>query len=139
MHIFLADDQPGVRSALRLLLEQEPGLHVVGEAAETETLLTGVQETQPDLLLLDWELPARRSLAHLVDPPGTEADDARRRLLTLLHALCPNLFVIALSCGPEARQQALAAGADAFVSKGDPPEHLLATVTRFQNVGKPSA
>ncbi len=42
MHIFLADDQAKVRSALRLLLEQEPGLSVVGEATETEDLLVQV-------------------------------------------------------------------------------------------------
>ena len=40
----------------------------------------------------------------------------------------PESFVVALSGLPEARREALAAGADAFVSKGDPPEKLLAAV-----------
>ena len=112
MRVLLADDQTKVRSALRLLLEQEPGLSVVGEAAEAEDLLVQVEVTQPDLVLLDWELP------------GLRTDDR----LSVLRALCPQLKVIALSGQPEARRAALSAGADAFVSKGEPPERLLAAL-----------
>ena len=112
MRVLLADDQTKVRSALRLLLEQEPGLSVVGEAAEAEDLLAQAEATQPDLVLLDWELP------------GLRTDDQ----LSVLRALCPQLKVIALSGQPEARRAALSAGADAFVSKGEPPERLLAAV-----------
>jgi DNA-binding NarL/FixJ family response regulator len=112
MRVFLADDQTRVRSALRLLLEQEPGLSVVGEAAEAEDMLAQTEATQPDLVLLDWELP------------GLRTDDR----LSVLRALCPQLKVIALSGQPEARRAALSAGADAFVSKGEPPERLLAAV-----------
>jgi len=112
MRVLLADGQTKVRSALHLLLDQQSGLDVVGEAADAESLLTLVEMTPPDLLLIDWELPGRQA-----------AD--------LLHALreCrPHLSVIALSGQPEARRAALAAGADAFVSKGDPPERLLAAL-----------
>jgi DNA-binding NarL/FixJ family response regulator len=112
MRVLLADDQPKVRSALRLLLGQQPDLEVVGEAAEAESLLVQVKELCPDLVLLDWELP------------GFAADD----LLPALREICPRVTVIALSGRPEARRAALAAGADAFVSKGDPPERLLAAV-----------
>lgn len=112
MRVLLADDQSKVRSALRLLLEQQPGLSVVSEAVEAESLLAQAEATQPDLVLLDWELP------------GLRTDD----WLSTLRTLCPRLKVIALSGQPEARRAALAAGADAFVSKGDPPERLLAAV-----------
>jgi DNA-binding NarL/FixJ family response regulator len=112
MRILLGDDQPEVRSALRLLLEHVPGLSVVGEAADTADLLAQAEAVCPDLMLLDWELP------------GLEADG----LLPTLRELCPGLAVIALSGRPEARQAALDAGVDAFVSKGDPPERLLAAV-----------
>ncbi|MCZ7674175.1 MAG: response regulator transcription factor [Chloroflexi bacterium] len=57
MRVLLADDQMRVRSALRLLLEQEPGFQVVGEAADATGLLLAATEKAPDLLLLDWELP----------------------------------------------------------------------------------
>jgi DNA-binding NarL/FixJ family response regulator len=103
MRVLLADDQSKVRAALRLLLEEGPRLSVIGEAAEAEDLLGQVEATHLDLVLSDWELPGLRTL-------------------------CPRLKIIALSGRPEARQAALTAGADAFVSKGDPPERLLAAV-----------
>ncbi len=114
MRVLLADDRTEVRSALRLLLEQEPGVCVVGEATEAERLLTLVKAIHPDLVLLDWELSSLR------------ADN----VLSALHRVYPNLLVIVLSVRPEARRAALAAGADAFISKGDPPERLLAAIDR---------
>jgi DNA-binding NarL/FixJ family response regulator len=112
MRVLLADDQSKVRSALRLVLEQEPRIQVLGEAVDTMGLLDWVKATCPDLVLLDWELP------------GFEADST----LSTLRQLCPGLNVIVLSGQPEAHRAALDAGVDAFVSKGDPPERLLAAV-----------
>jgi DNA-binding NarL/FixJ family response regulator len=111
-HILIADDQPQVRRALRLLLEQELEATVVGEAADVGSLLAQVAAGCPDLLLLDWGLP------------GMAAQD----LLVALREACPALAVIVLSGQPEVGEDALAAGADAFVSKADPPEQLLAAV-----------
>jgi DNA-binding NarL/FixJ family response regulator len=112
MRILLADDQPKVRLGLRLLLEQEEWARVVGEAAEAQSLLAQAEATQPDLVLLDWSLQ------------GSERPD----LLSALRGCCPGLAVVVLSGQPEAEQDALAAGADAFVSKADPPEQLLAAI-----------
>jgi CheY-like chemotaxis protein len=116
----IADDQPQVRSALMLLLRQEPDVTVVGEADDAAQVLELATGQRPDLVLLDWELPGARAVA---DSAGSG-----RRLLPALRACCPSLKVIALSGRPEARQAALTAGVDAFVSKGDPPERLLAAV-----------
>jgi CheY-like chemotaxis protein len=63
-------------------------------------------------LLLGWELP------------GTSEID----LVPAIRRICPKLPVIALSGRLEARQVALAAGVEAFVSKSDPPERLLAAI-----------
>jgi CheY-like chemotaxis protein len=68
--------------------------------------------THPDLILLDWELPGLPKIGSM----------------TGLQNVYPNLLVIVLSGRPEVRQKALAAGADAFVSKADPPERLLAVL-----------
>jgi DNA-binding NarL/FixJ family response regulator len=111
MRILLADDQPKVRFALRVWLEQQAGFEIVGEAVNAKELLAQVQATTPDLVLLGWELP------------GLAVDS-----LSALREVCPDLSVIALSGRPEARRAALDAGADAFVSKADPPEWLLAAV-----------
>ena len=81
MRVLLADDQSKVRSALQLLLEQEPGMSLVGEAVEAEDLLAQAEAPQPDLVLLDWELP------------GLRTDD----WLSTLRTLCPRLKVIVCS------------------------------------------
>lgn len=112
MRILLADDQAKVRSALRLLLAEQPGVEILGEAVDTTGLLDWVRVASPDVILLDWELPGL--------PAAT--------LLPMLHSCCPELRVIALSGRPEASEAALEAGADAFVSKGDPPEELLVVI-----------
>jgi DNA-binding NarL/FixJ family response regulator len=112
MRVLLADDQANVRSALRLLLQQQAGIEVLGEAIDTTGLLDWVKVACPDAVLLDWELPGLPTTA----------------LLPVLHFHCPNLRVIALSGRPEARKRAMEAGAHAFVSKGDPPDALLSAL-----------
>ena len=112
MRIILADDRPRVRAALRLLLEQEPGNMIVAEAADATGLFLALQSQVADLLLLDWELP------------GMPASS----LLPLIRSRQPLMRILALSGRPEARAEARAHRVDSFVSKGDPPENVLAAV-----------
>jgi len=70
------------------------------------------------LVLIDWDLPGMAELD----------------LLAALHRICPGLRVIALSSRPEVEQEALAAGAWAFVSKAGPPEPLLAAIQSAQDL-----
>ncbi|MGD9099116.1 MAG: response regulator transcription factor [Anaerolineae bacterium] len=112
MRILIADGQSKVRFALQVLLERQPGLEVVGEAVYAQDLLAQAEATQPELVLLSWELSCLAQVGSL----------------SALRQACPDLRVIALSGRPEARQAALDAGADAFVSKIDPPERLLAAI-----------
>jgi DNA-binding NarL/FixJ family response regulator len=122
MRILIADDQPKVRFALRVLLERQHGLKVVGEAKDAEELLTKVKNDCPELVLLGWELPGREELDTLY----------------ALNELCPGLLVVALSCRPSARKNALSAGADAFASKADPPERLLIAINDCLRKKSPS-
>ena len=112
IRVFLAVGQPRVRSALRLLLEQTPETDVVGEAAKSNEVLARVEECSPDILLLDWELS------------GLEAAD----LIQELHNIHPNISIVVLSNHQESHRTALAAGANAFIRKGDMPERLLDTI-----------
>ena len=54
-------------------------------------------------------------------------------LLPALHSVCPELKFIALSAWPGLRPAILAMGVDAFVSKTDPPERLLAAIQETAN------
>ncbi len=109
MRVLLADDEIQVRSALRVILNHQHGLKVVGEAEDVDQALKLAASRRPDLVLLDWELSGGGGAA----------------ALSRLRAAQPNLAVIALSGRPESQAAAHAAAVDAFVSKGDPPERLL--------------
>ena len=61
--VVLADDHVVVRSGLRLLLESEPRLRVVGEAGDVAGALVAVEELRPDVLVLDLHMPGESSLA----------------------------------------------------------------------------
>lgn len=111
--MMLADDEIRLRSALRLRLEHEPEFSVVGEACSVGSLLARVEAMLPDILLLDWELP------------GLNVSGAGENLLRTLRVQFPRLKVIALSSLPEAKDDALAAQVDAFVSKAEPADHLI--------------
>jgi DNA-binding NarL/FixJ family response regulator len=115
MRVLLADDHPRVRRALRMFIEEEPGLTIIGEVSDAETLLSQALALQPDLILLEWELQ------------GWPA----HKLLSALRALELPTQVIVLSRRPESEPGALAAGADGFVGKADGPEQLLAVLRRL--------
>lgn len=112
LRVVLADDQASVRSALHLLLGQDPGMEVVAETADATALLRAVAETKADLVLLDWELPGLPAV----------------QLLRLLRYEQPLLKVVAMSSRPEAQQAALEAHVDAFVSKNEAPQHVLSAI-----------
>jgi DNA-binding NarL/FixJ family response regulator len=112
MRVVVADSNPGVRRALRLVLTEDLGLQVVGEVSEGADLWTEVQRTRPDLLVLDWDIAGAEAAA----------------LLARLRAPSPGLRVIALSGHSEVRRLAIAAGADAWISKADSPAQVRATL-----------
>ena len=114
MRILLADEQPRVRSAIRLLLEQQLEENTIDDVSNSQELLNYVRNCCPDLLFLDWELP----------------DLAPDNLLMKLRTSHPDLVIIALDSKPETRQAALGAGANEFVSKNEPPDRLLEVVKR---------
>ncbi|HXF63713.1 MAG TPA: response regulator transcription factor [Caldilineaceae bacterium] len=116
MRALLADDQAWLRSALRLLLEQEPDIEVVGEAANVQALLPLLRHLRPDLLFLDWQLP------------GADKASVRQRLLNTLRAIHPSVYIVALTNDDSAFCRLKAPGADAYISRAEPPEHVLAVV-----------
>jgi DNA-binding NarL/FixJ family response regulator len=112
MKLLIADDNPEVRSALRLLLEQEPLQALVMEASDVQGVLARLSKSCPTVILMDWELPGLH----------------KNGVLQELHSYCQNVKVIALSSKYEARQEALAIGVDAFISKTEPAEQILSTL-----------
>lgn len=112
MKILLADDQCDVRLGLRVILEQQPGMEVIAEAAGYRELLKVLKNTQADIILLDWELPDINIL----------------NISTDIHSKWPDIRVVALSGNPDAKKEAIMSGADAFVCKCDQPEKLIEAI-----------
>ena len=117
MDVVIADGIPEIRSALRLLLSEEGGLRVAGEAQDVPSLLDMTRTLDPALVFVDWELADPR-------PAGATRDSLPHEIV----ATAPSARVIVMSGRPETRYHALAAGADAFVCKGDSPDSLLAAL-----------
>jgi two-component system invasion response regulator UvrY len=117
MRILLAEGQLKARFALRVLLEQRKGLEVVGEAEDAQELLNQTKILNPDLILLAWGLPGVPT----------------KELLISLRQNCARIYVVVLSERQEWRRLALEAGADAFVSKANPPEELLTTIDVYSS------
>jgi DNA-binding NarL/FixJ family response regulator len=84
---------------------------------DASSLLAQATDLEPDVVLLDWELPGN-SITALVE--------------ALSRARTP-CKVIVLARRPEAKQAALTIGADAFVSKTDPADSLLETLHQLLN------
>jgi len=123
IRILLADDKPEIRSALRLLLETRLDLEFVTEARDMEHVLAQVEDTHPDSIILDWNLPGRPT----------------RERISVLRALVPDIKIIVINTRPELREQVLSEGADAFICKTDPPTRLLDVLEKlFQGLDKKS-
>jgi DNA-binding NarL/FixJ family response regulator len=112
LRILIAERHASVREAVKMFVQRQQGLYVAGEAADDRELLRLSEITRPDIILLGWDLGER--------PAGD--------LVEALRQIESQPSVIVLDVQPESARAALAAGADAFVSKGDPPQSLLAAI-----------
>jgi two-component system, NarL family, response regulator DesR len=112
----IAEDQTMVRQALVALLELEPDLHVVAEAANGDEALAMARKHEPDVAVLDIEMPG---------PGGIEV----ARLLT--GSGFPGQIVIVTTFGrPGYLRAAMAAGARGFLLKDAPAAELAAAIRR---------
>lgn len=112
--ILLADDHAVLRAGLRLLLESHSDLKVVGEAGDGGTTLSLAAQLQPDLILLDVNMPALN---------GLEA-------LPLLRKAAPRAKVLILTMHDDEGylKQALRAGASGYALKKAADNELIAAV-----------
>src|ERR1051326_8547628 len=86
IRLLIADDHQMVRDGLRRLLELEPDLTVVGEAAAISDVIDSLRRLQPDVLLLDLQLAdgsGRDVLAALPKAPRPAADRPATRVIVL--------------------------------------------------------
>ena len=112
MRIFLAEADQQLRLGLQMLLHQEAGTYVVGMAVRADKLAVQVEASEADVVLLDWRLPGLSAPRHIAEIQALDSPPA----------------IIVLSVNPDVKAEALAAGADACISKSEPPDSLLEVV-----------
>jgi DNA-binding NarL/FixJ family response regulator len=111
IRILIVDDQALVRAGFRMILDAQPDLEVVGEAADGSTAIEAVRTLRPDVVLMDIRMP------------GVDGIEATRRLT---EAGVPSKIVILTTYDlDEYVFDALAAGASGFLLKHVPPEELV--------------
>ena len=81
IRVFVADDHPVVRTGLEALIDTEPGLEVVGTAADGVTTVRRVLELKPDVILLDLKMP-RKSGQEAIEEIKEQEPGARILVLT---------------------------------------------------------
>ena len=120
LKILLADDHRIFRKALRMLLEDVPGIDIVAEVADGRDILAAVSQTRPDMVCMD------------INMPGLTGIEATRQLL----ASYPDVKVIGLSAHDDALQSAemFAAGALEYVVKSNAGVDLLAAIRRHATI-----
>ncbi|MEL6892799.1 MAG: response regulator transcription factor [Actinomycetota bacterium] len=109
----LVDDQTMVRTGLRMILEAEPGLTVVGEASDGKEAVELVDRSKPDVILMDVRMPRMNGIEACEQICASRpADEARVMMLTTFDL---DDYVHA----------ALRAGASGFLLKDAPAEQLI--------------
>jgi NarL family two-component system response regulator LiaR len=122
MRFLIVDDTSRARQSMKALLEVWHPLEEVREAANGSEAVQLAEGFQPDIILMDARMPRMSGL------------EATRQI----KAKWPQIKIIILSVFTDYQVLALAAGADAFISKSDSPETLrqmLAEVLRKSRIG----
>ena len=117
MKIILADHHLQALQALKIMLQEQPKFEVTGDARDAYKLLNLVIETPPDLVLMDMELPGM----------------SNTNLINELHKVEPKPIVVVMGISSNHGRMIIKAGADAFISKSDPPDWVLETLQKFES------
>ncbi|HRC41792.1 response regulator transcription factor [Nostocoides sp.] len=123
IRVVVVDDDPMVRTGLRLILGGNSGIEIVAEAVDGQDAVQVVTRTRPDVVLMDIRMPRRDGLSATVE------------LLALSDP--PRILVLTTFDTDELVLKALRAGAAGFLLKDTPPAQLVQAV-RSVAAGQPS-
>lgn len=119
--IVLADDHAVVRSALRLLLDAEPGLEVVAEAGDIDGALRYVRGHRPNVLVLDLNMPGGPSISSIPELQEASPETA--------------IVVLTMESEPAYAREAIQSGVLGYVLK-EAVDDQLVTAVRLAAVGR---
>jgi DNA-binding NarL/FixJ family response regulator len=116
IRMLIVDDVAQVRQDLRILLALSCDVEVVGEASNGLEAISQAEIHQPDVILMDLEMPVLDGYA-------------ATRQIKNLNRSC-RIVALTVHGYEEARQKALQAGVDAFIVKGEPLEKLVQAISK---------
>lgn len=111
LRILIAEDHKTVREGIKLLVNAQPDMKVVGEASDGETVLAKSAELEPDVVLMDISMPVLNGL----------------KATKKLRSLCPKVKILALTRHTDDGylRQVIKAGANGYVLKQSAPSELI--------------
>jgi len=115
IRVLIVDDQPLVRSGVRMILEGEPDMEIVGEAVDGHDALACAAAVEVDVVVLDLRMP------------GMDGIETTRRLLARPDSSLRILILTTFDLD-EYVYEAMKAGASGFVLKNVPPDRLVDAV-----------
>jgi DNA-binding NarL/FixJ family response regulator len=110
--VLITDDRLASRKGLRALMLTQPDIQVIGEATNGEKAIQFIKERKPDVVIMDAFMPVMN---------GLEATK-------LIKSTWKGIRVVILTLHNDIREEALAAGADAFLVKGCSPDELISEI-----------
>ena len=113
IRILVVDDQALIRSGLRMILESEPGMSVVGEAGNGQEAVEMGKRLRPDVILMDVRMPVMDGI------------DATRKLVGAGLNPDPSVLILTTFDLDEYVYAAIRAGASGFLLKDAPPDDLI--------------
>lgn len=121
VRVVIADDHPMFRDGIRVVLSAEPGIELIGEAEDGLTAVTMAAELQPDVLIMDLNMP------------GVHGIDATRQV----HETSPHIGVLVLTMFDDSDSvfTAMRAGARGFLLKGAGHDELVRAIRAVADGG----
>jgi len=114
VRIFLADDHTVMRAGIRLVLERQPDLHVVGEASDGRETVNAIERLHPDVVVMD------------ISMPNLNGIEATRQILA--NGVAVSIVVLSMHADEEYVLRALKAGARGYLLKESAEADLIAAV-----------
>jgi DNA-binding NarL/FixJ family response regulator len=114
--VLLADDQAMIRAGLRMILEAEPDIEIVGEAEDGQRAIDSVLRLKPEVVLMDIQMPKMDGL------------EATRQILAMKDKVSCRILILTTFERDEYIFEALRLGACGYLLKNAPPEDLISAI-----------
>lgn len=127
IRVILADDHHVVRSGIRAEIERHPDIEVIGEASNGHEAISLVRQMQPDVLVLDINMPELSG----VDVTEIVSNSEMPTTIRENHPWPPQILILSAYCEPEYVYNLFAAGAKGYLLKDEPPHKIVSGIRQI--------